>query len=115
MHTDMRLLLPRTRGEALSARAGNFALTMNHRMAFNATPVSAGAAWRHYVGDCTTRFAWEDKEVYGPRATVMYIRNGPSFFASKWRILFVSEVVAKSRLFASLPDALLRVIATLAV
>ena len=111
----MRHLLPRTRGEALAARAGNFATTMNHREAFDATPVSAGAAWRHFAGDATTRFAWEGGQIRGPRATIMYIRNGPQYFARQWRILFVQEIVAKSRLFAALPGAIIQLIAAYAL
>ena len=103
----MRHTLPRSRGHALVARANNFPIGTTDKRAFSMIKVNAGAAWRHHCGT-VTYFTWHPSQKLGPRATLMYIVNGPEYFAREWVRLVVHEVVARSKLLSMLSDMIWR-------
>jgi hypothetical protein len=104
----MSSLLPQTRGEALHNLAGNFPIgtIRNKTQLVKKISDNAAAAWTHHYGNRTSRFAWCDG-LHGPKATLIYISNGPLFFAKEWKRLFMDEIVAKSHLFRALPKDIL--------
>ena len=83
-------------------------------MALHMVTECAGAAWRYYCHS-PVRFAWAPSRVLGPREVLMYIVNGPSFFAHEWRRLFMTEVVKQSRFFSALPTHVLHAILDMAM
>lgn len=109
---DAVTLMPRTRGQALHNFANNFPVGTTRAQALRRVGTSAGAAWVHAGGPRVSRFAWSAPQ--GPRATLMYVSNGPAFFAREWMRQVVREVVARGRLFGQLPGAVVRLILTLA-
>ena len=92
--------------------ANNFPVGTSRADAFATVTDEAAAAWVHHNGDRTLRFAWDPHHAFGPKATLMSLSNGPHFFAREWQRLFVREVVARSRMFATLPpDVLVYIVA----
>ena len=105
-------LLPQTRGKALHNRANNFPIGTTDKQAFDLVSDNASAAWVHHNGHAISRFALKVPHVIaGPKATLMYVSNGPIYFAREWRRLFVHEVIAKDRkFFSGVPPDVLKLI-----
>ena len=91
-------------------KACNFPAGTSHTKAIEQVTHNAGAAFLHFRATNVCKFAWS-VDVLGPRATLVYILDGPRLFARVWIKLFVHEVVARSRLFAMLPSAIVEHIA----
>ena len=106
----MTPLLPKSRGEAMHNLANNFPVGTKRDNALKLVTPNAVAAWKHHHGQSASRFAWDRHTQHGPKATLCVVSNGPRFFASDWRRLFIVEVVAKSRLFSRLHPDVLRLI-----
>ena len=105
---DVTRLLPTTRGRAMCNKARNSPSSADSS-AIGLVHPNAAAAWVHFRGSRECNFAWSP--CLGPRATLVYVLDGPSFFARQWVRLFVHEVVARSRLFAALSAEVLERIA----
>lgn len=117
MHTqsEMRNLLPRSRGTALHHLANNLSLTSQVSKRRRLAHPNAAAAWLHLGGPRVARFQWNNRDALGPRAMLMYVSNGPNHFGRWWIRLLVYEVVAKSRFFARLPTQVLQCIVAIAI
>ena len=100
--------LPKSRDTALCNFANNKPLNLKTSQAFKIVPDNAVAAWVYIYKSEIVRFHWLPQEALGPRATLLYISNGPQYFSNLWVKLVVREVVARSRLFSALPIILLK-------
>jgi hypothetical protein len=105
---DASRLLPQTRGEAMANLANNKPVGTTRAAAFQRVSPNAAAAWLHMGGPRIVRFAWDAPHPVGPKATLLYVSNGPDYFARLWVRLVVHQAVAKCRLLASLPPDVMR-------
>ena len=106
-HAVMTRLLPKTRGHSLRNIAS---LAMSSKTARSRVSSNAVAAWNHFYGGGPCRFRWSVRAL-DTKTVLMCISNGPEMFSQIWIQNFVSDVVARSKLFASLPCDVLKRIA----